>query len=44
MKDKQYTIAQLNQMSQEDFTAALGEIWEETPKIAELAWRLCRKN
>lgn len=31
-------IAQLNQMSQEKFTATLGEIWEETPEIAELAW------
>lgn len=36
--NKQYAIAQLNQMSQVKFTAALGEIWEETPKIAELAW------
>ncbi|MEM6611110.1 MAG: 2-oxo-4-hydroxy-4-carboxy-5-ureidoimidazoline decarboxylase [Cyanobacteria bacterium P01_C01_bin.72] len=25
-------------MSQGDFTAALGEIWEETPKIAQQAW------
>jgi 2-oxo-4-hydroxy-4-carboxy-5-ureidoimidazoline decarboxylase len=34
----QYKISELNQMSQEDFTAALEEIWEETPEIAELAW------
>ena len=38
MKDKEYAIAQLNQMSQADFTEALGEIWEETPEIAEQAW------
>lgn len=25
-------------MSQEDFTTALGEIWEETPEIANQAW------
>ena len=25
-------------MSQAEFTAALGEIWEETPEIAERAW------
>ena len=33
-----FTIAQLNQISQEEFTQALGEIWEETPEIAERAW------
>lgn len=33
-----YAIAQLNIMSQEEFTAALGEIWEETPEIAARAW------
>lgn len=38
MKDKEYTLAQLNHMSQEEFTAALGEIWEETPEIASKAW------
>ncbi|MGF1539499.1 MAG: 2-oxo-4-hydroxy-4-carboxy-5-ureidoimidazoline decarboxylase [Pleurocapsa sp.] len=32
------TITQLNQMSQEEFTAILGEIWEETPAIARQAW------
>jgi len=31
-------IAQLNQMSQLEFTEALGEIWEETPAIANKAW------
>ena len=25
-------------MSQAEFTEALGEIWEETPEIAEQAW------
>ena len=33
------TISQLNQMSQIEFTEALGEIWEETPEIAEQAWQ-----
>ena len=32
------TISQLNQMSQGEFTAALKEIWEETPEIAQQAW------
>jgi 2-oxo-4-hydroxy-4-carboxy-5-ureidoimidazoline decarboxylase len=32
------TIKQLNQMSQEEFTATLGEIWEETPAIAREVW------
>ena len=34
----QIAIAQLNQMSQGEFTAALGEIWEDTPEIAERTW------
>ena len=34
----QIAIAQLNQMSQAEFTEALREIWEETPQIAERAW------
>ena len=38
MNNQQYAIAQLNQMSQAEFTAALGEIWEETPEIANQAW------
>jgi 2-oxo-4-hydroxy-4-carboxy-5-ureidoimidazoline decarboxylase len=38
MNDRQYTLAQLNQMSQAEFTKALGEIWEETPQIARQAW------
>ena len=33
-----FTITQLNQMSQVEFTTALGEIWEETPIIAEHTW------
>ena len=36
--NNQHAIAQLNQMFQEKFIATLGEIWEETPEIAELAW------
>ncbi len=39
MKEKQYTIANLNQMSQEEFTAALGDIWEDTPEIAKQSWQ-----
>ena len=38
MDSNQYTIAQLNQMSQAEFTTALGEVWEETPEIANQAW------
>ena len=38
MKERKYTIVQLNKMSQGEFTDALGEIWEETPEIAERAW------
>ena len=38
MNDREYTIAQLNQMSQKEFTEALGAIWEETPQIARQAW------
>ena len=34
-----YTIAALNQMSQEAFTEALGSIFEHTPKIASESWR-----
>ncbi len=33
-----YSIADLNQMSQPDFVAALGAVFEETPAIAEKAW------
>jgi len=33
-----YSIADLNQMSQSDFVAALGVVFEETPAIAEKAW------
>ena len=38
MDKNKYKVAQLNQMSQGDFTVALGEIWEETPEIARGAW------
>ncbi|MGL4881453.1 MAG: 2-oxo-4-hydroxy-4-carboxy-5-ureidoimidazoline decarboxylase [Waterburya sp.] len=38
-EEKQYTLAQLNHMSQGEFTTILGEIWEETPIIAEKAWQ-----
>ncbi|WP_347272286.1 2-oxo-4-hydroxy-4-carboxy-5-ureidoimidazoline decarboxylase [Pseudanabaena sp. FACHB-1998] len=33
-----YAIATLNQMSQSEFTAALGSIFENTPEIAHQAW------
>jgi 2-oxo-4-hydroxy-4-carboxy-5-ureidoimidazoline decarboxylase len=33
-----YLIADLNQMSQPDFVAALGTVFEETPAIAQKAW------
>ena len=35
-----YSIAALNQMDQAEFTAALGDIFEQTPQIAQQAWRL----
>ena len=38
MHSNQFTLEQLNQMSQGEFTKALGEIWEETPAIAQQAW------
>lgn len=38
MNINRYTIAKINQMSQAEFKLALGEIWEETPIIAEKAW------
>ena len=38
MDRPQYTLTRLDRMSQEEFTAALGEIWEETPAIANRAW------
>jgi len=34
-----YVIATLNQMSQTEFTEALGSIFEHTPEIAAQAWR-----
>lgn len=33
-----YSIAQLNQMNQADFVAALGMVFEDTPAIAQEAW------
>lgn len=33
-----YSIAQLNQMSQAEFVAALGVLFEDTPAIAAKAW------
>lgn len=33
-----YSIAQINSMSQEEFVAALGAIFEETPAIARFTW------
>lgn len=35
---QQYSLSKLNKMSREEFTDALGEIWEETPAIARQAW------
>jgi 2-oxo-4-hydroxy-4-carboxy-5-ureidoimidazoline decarboxylase len=33
-----YSLAQLNEMSQSEFIAALGAVFEETPAIAKIAW------
>jgi 2-oxo-4-hydroxy-4-carboxy-5-ureidoimidazoline decarboxylase len=33
-----YSLAELNQMSQQDFTAALGAVFEDTPAIATQTW------
>lgn len=33
-----YTIAQLNQISQEEFVEALGAVFEHTPAIAQCCW------
>jgi 2-oxo-4-hydroxy-4-carboxy-5-ureidoimidazoline decarboxylase len=33
-----YSLAQLNAMSQAEFVAALGAVFEETPAIAKIAW------
>ncbi|MEM9272414.1 MAG: 2-oxo-4-hydroxy-4-carboxy-5-ureidoimidazoline decarboxylase, partial [Cyanobacteria bacterium P01_F01_bin.143] len=38
MKNQQYFLEQLNKMSQEEFTATLGAIREETPVIAQKSW------
>lgn len=34
-----YSIAELNQMSQDAFVAALGAVFEDTPTIAHTAWQ-----
>jgi 2-oxo-4-hydroxy-4-carboxy-5-ureidoimidazoline decarboxylase len=34
-----YSIAELNQMSQEAFVEALGAVFEDTPTIAQQAWQ-----
>jgi 2-oxo-4-hydroxy-4-carboxy-5-ureidoimidazoline decarboxylase len=33
-----YSLTTLNQMSQEEFVAALGAVFEQTPAIAQQAW------
>jgi 2-oxo-4-hydroxy-4-carboxy-5-ureidoimidazoline decarboxylase len=33
-----YSIGALNQMNQAEFTATLGEIFEQTPQIAQQSW------
>jgi 2-oxo-4-hydroxy-4-carboxy-5-ureidoimidazoline decarboxylase len=33
-----YSLAELNAMSQAEFVAALGDVFEETPAIAKIAW------
>lgn len=33
-----YSLAELNQMSQAEFVAALGSVFEDTPTIAHQAW------
>jgi 2-oxo-4-hydroxy-4-carboxy-5-ureidoimidazoline decarboxylase len=38
MEQKRYALKQLNNMSLEKFTAALGEIWENKPEIAQKTW------
>lgn len=34
-----YSIDELNQMQQEEFVAALGDVFEHTPAIAQKAWK-----
>jgi 2-oxo-4-hydroxy-4-carboxy-5-ureidoimidazoline decarboxylase len=36
---QKYHLKELNEMSQADFTETLGEIWEETPAIAQQSWQ-----
>jgi len=35
---QKYPLKSLNEMSKADFTEILGEIWEETPAIAQQSW------
>ncbi|MFB2934712.1 2-oxo-4-hydroxy-4-carboxy-5-ureidoimidazoline decarboxylase [Aerosakkonemataceae cyanobacterium BLCC-F154] len=35
----EYTLSQLNEMNQEAFTEALGEIFEDSPWVAKNAWQ-----
>lgn len=39
MSNSSYTITMLNQMSQSEFTEAIGSIFEHTPEIAAEAWQ-----
>ncbi|MFP4006947.1 MAG: 2-oxo-4-hydroxy-4-carboxy-5-ureidoimidazoline decarboxylase [Spirulinaceae cyanobacterium] len=36
---QKYHLEKLNEMSQADFTEIFGEIWEETPAIAQQSWQ-----
>lgn len=36
--NQKYSIDELNQMSQGEFVAVLGEVFEQTPTIAQQAW------
>lgn len=36
---QKYHLKDLNEMSKADFTEVLGEIWEETPAIAQQSWQ-----
>jgi 2-oxo-4-hydroxy-4-carboxy-5-ureidoimidazoline decarboxylase len=36
-----YSLSELNQMTQADFVAALGAVFEDTPAIAQQVWHRC---
>ena len=36
-----YRITQMNQMSQAEFVAAFGSVFEDTPSLAEQTWHHC---